>query len=278
MLSIIRVKLIFLRAGNNGIHLAKKLSLLLFFAISGATSITKCVAQDGVTCDHSLWNHVYHASRFTINRTCSYAIGYVQEIYAEPDGDYHMRLKLEPDFKYMLNPINTSSQGGDLVCEIICANQITQADAVGPCQNYTQSIYVPNVGEHIKVTGPFVTDNDHGWNEIHPINSIVITTQIDTIADTTHTTGIPTVNADNISVSVFPNPASSFINFELSDYPSSPVVISITDADGRSGGLYQMMANPKFAISTTYFPNGIYYYSIIMSDKLIRAGNFIVMH
>ncbi len=27
---------------------------------------------------------------------------------------------------------------------------------------------------HVEITGAFVTDAQHGWNEIHPVTSIVI--------------------------------------------------------------------------------------------------------
>ena len=30
------------------------------------------------------------------------------------------------------------------------------------------------IGDHIQVDGPWVFDSDHGWNEIHPVDSIQI--------------------------------------------------------------------------------------------------------
>ncbi len=243
-----------------------RLIVLMFFTFYGTL-------PGAAQCNATLWNHVYNSSRFTVHNQCTYAIGYIQEIYAEPDGDYHIRLKLEPDFKYMMNALNISSTGSDLVGEIICANNITQSDAVAPCHNYTSSVYVPNVGEHVKITGSYVTDNVHGWNEIHPITSIEITSQTDTLS-----TGISISNDNNIVFAVFPSPASSLVNFYLSDHPPTTVFLTITDAIGRLAGQYQMKENPKFEINTTYFPNGIYYYSAIMNDKLISSGKFIVAH
>jgi hypothetical protein len=30
-----------------------------------------------------------------------------------------------------------------------------------------------HIGTHVEVTGAFITDMEHGWNEIHPITSVV---------------------------------------------------------------------------------------------------------
>jgi hypothetical protein len=30
------------------------------------------------------------------------------------------------------------------------------------------------IGRHVTVTGVYVTDMEHGWNEIHPVTSIVV--------------------------------------------------------------------------------------------------------
>jgi hypothetical protein len=29
-------------------------------------------------------------------------------------------------------------------------------------------------GKHVEITGAYVTDVEHGWNEIHPVTSIVV--------------------------------------------------------------------------------------------------------
>ncbi|HZY46201.1 MAG TPA: hypothetical protein VFE96_00240, partial [Candidatus Bathyarchaeia archaeon] len=66
--------------------------------------------------------------------------------------------------------------GEELVVEIICVGQVTQPDAVSECQNYSNSIPLPSVGEHISVSGPYVLDTEHGnWAEIHPVYQLIIT-------------------------------------------------------------------------------------------------------
>ena len=40
------------------------------------------------------------------------------------------------------------------------------------CKNFKQKINLPNVGDHVEVTGIHMLDNDHGWLEIHPVIKI----------------------------------------------------------------------------------------------------------
>jgi hypothetical protein len=71
--------------------------------------------------------------------------------------------------------VNNSDQYGDLVLEIVCANSVTQTDAIDACKGYVNHVTVPQEGEHIIATGPYVLDTDHGWREIHPVYSFTVT-------------------------------------------------------------------------------------------------------
>ena len=156
---------------NSIIKWKNRLVAVLFFSIAG---LPCCNAQQPV-CDSSLWNHVYNSYRLTVLSQCAYANGNVQYIYATDDGDYHIELKLDSAFSYMLDTGNINNTNGNLICETICANQIFYSDVVPFCQNFTSTVYVPNVNEHVKITGSFVSDYVHGtWNEIHPITEIEI--------------------------------------------------------------------------------------------------------
>ncbi len=86
-----------------------------------------------------------------------------------------MRLALDPQYSNLTNSANDQYQYYDLVVEIICALPITQSDAVSACQNYTSTITIPSVNDHITVTGPYVLDTDHyDWSEIHPVYTLTI--------------------------------------------------------------------------------------------------------
>ena len=152
----------------------KNLSMLLIIMI--ALGIP-CKAQH--PCDGSLMKYVYKPERFTIHEQCATVKGTIAYTpIKEADGDYHLRLLLDPGQSQYLNAKNKSKSGhqhGCLVLEIICENKITQADAIQPCANCPKNIKAPRVGDHVTVTGTWVTDNEggHGWNEIHPVYSIL---------------------------------------------------------------------------------------------------------
>jgi Bacterial SH3 domain len=134
-------------------------------------------------CDQSLWNHVYHGTfatakdRLKILKPCTTVTGIIMTASPEADGDYHVRLKLDPNFENLLNAKNKSGQHGYLVIEPICEKLPTQPDTVaeGVCNGFQQTIFKnTNVGKHVRVTGDYVQDMEHGWMEIHPVTSIQV--------------------------------------------------------------------------------------------------------
>ncbi len=116
----------------------------------------------------SIWPHVYNPSRLEVVRQCITVSGAVDSVRSEADGDYHVRLRLDPAYANLTNDANY----GDLVVEIICATTVTQSDAMAACENYSNTIPIPAVGEQITVSGPYVLDTNHGWTEIHPVYSL----------------------------------------------------------------------------------------------------------
>lgn len=123
-------------------------------------------------CDVKLWKHVYHRSRLKVVKPCQTVTGTVVSIRPEKDGDLHVQLRLDSQFAGLLNAINKSKQGGNLVIEPVCSGVVTQADAVQVCHGFRQSFPALKVGAHVKVTGTYVVDSEHGWREIHPVSSV----------------------------------------------------------------------------------------------------------
>ena len=122
----------------------------------------------------SISSHVYNPYRLTIVKSCITASGVVDNVLQEADGDLHVRLRLDSQYSNLTNAGN-QQQYGDLVVEIICALPVTQPHALSACQNYTNSITVPSINDHITVTGPYVLDTNHyNWAEIHPVYSLTI--------------------------------------------------------------------------------------------------------
>ncbi len=148
------------------------------------------------SCDEYLWNHVWYPPRLQIIDRCRVVTGVVENISIRGDGDEHISLKLDPEYTNLLNQKNIDEQHGDLVLEIICKSPIRKMDefiactkedvneeghikvigacvlAFNACNGFKQDFEI-HVGEHVKVTGAYVLDREHGWNEIHPITSIM---------------------------------------------------------------------------------------------------------
>lgn len=200
--------------------------------------------------------------------------GTVANKISEADGDIHIRLTVDPAFAYMINSSNVSGQHGDLVVEPVCTHTVTQSDAIASCTGFTNTVYIPNVGEHVQVIGSYVNDNNHGWNEIHPVTSITIVAgrQAATAAQEENTL----MKAEQIKV--YPNPANSYIMFKFEQKPSSVVFVTVVDEIGRLAGQYQLYDNPELKVSANYFPNGKYYYSIVQDSKVIKGGSVVIRH
>jgi hypothetical protein len=106
----------------------------------------------------NIFDGVDRQARFTVLSTCEKAIGVVHDMKGtkEDDGDYQFNLQVEEPYKKLLNGENLKQVNGMLVTEIIPKDQ----NATG--------VQVPKNGDRIEVYGAWVTDNPHGWNEIHP--------------------------------------------------------------------------------------------------------------
>jgi hypothetical protein len=142
-------------------------------SLSSPSSSSSSVPTSSDQCDQSLWDHVYNPTRLQVVDYCKTVSGTIESIRTERDGDFHVRVKLDPEFSDMINSANIQGQFGDLVVEPICVNPVTQPSAISACQDFHQNIEVPPVGSHVEITGSYVLDNEHGnWAEIHPVTSI----------------------------------------------------------------------------------------------------------
>jgi hypothetical protein len=137
-------------------------------------------------CDDTLWNHVYAGDprrfsspkdRLHVLNPCITVTGIIMHARPEKDGDFHVTVNVDPSFKHLLNAKNVSGQHGFLVVEPVCENPVTQPDTVkeGSCNGFSQHLFTQQmVNKHVRITGAYVTDMEHGWNEIHPVTSITV--------------------------------------------------------------------------------------------------------
>ena len=139
--------------------------------ISGTTHFK--ISKSSIGCDPALWNYVYHTNRFKVYEACKTVSGTIIGKHDNDDGDIHLQLRLTGNSN-LLNSKNLTEQNGCLVLEIICAKKVTQADALVPCSGYYNNVIVPGIGDNISVSGSYVLDTNHGWNEIHPVSSLTI--------------------------------------------------------------------------------------------------------
>jgi len=94
---------------------------------------------------------------------CEKAVGKVKHVQEMPDGDYKFLLKLDKEYKSLLNKDNKKKTGGNLVIEIV------------PKDQDSKYIELPNKGDKVEVWGAWVIDKPKGWNEIHPAWKVIVT-------------------------------------------------------------------------------------------------------
>ena len=128
--------------------------------------------DNAAQCDQGLWTHVYHPARLKVLDPCISVTGIVESVRKEADGDYHVLFRLDQEFESLLNEKNISRQNGDLVLEPICQDTVRQPDAVDSCSGYEGPYFEIEIGRRYLASGPYVYDADHGWNEVHPVNSM----------------------------------------------------------------------------------------------------------
>lgn len=145
------------------------------------------------SCDVSLWNHVWNSSRLEVVDPCMTVTGTVLSSFQTNDGDQHIQLLPDKQYLKLLNAKNVELQFGALVLEPICThdpsitNNSTLLDAgigladgdiveesIDACKGFVSRVYIPKVGEYVRVTGSYVLDTGHGWMEIHPVTKISV--------------------------------------------------------------------------------------------------------
>jgi hypothetical protein len=164
------------------------IAALLHLAVPGTNDRA---AQDPASafhadsCNAALWDHVYHGKfatakdRLTVIDSCVTVTGTVEAALAEADGDRHIRLKVDPQFKKLLNARNMAGEKGFLVVEPVCELTVKQKDTMqeGVCQNFHPNLYrISMHGKHVSITGAYIEDQsaNHGWREIHPVTAITV--------------------------------------------------------------------------------------------------------
>ena len=135
------------------------------------SSFAKQIASSGCTDDAValLRKNVWGPDRLEIIEPCITVIGVITDVRPILDGDLHIRLRPDPPFEGLLNDANRTLQHGHLVLEPKCRWWPWRRNSTGSCKNYGFPLQIPKTGTRVRVTGIYVFDRDHGWNELHPI-------------------------------------------------------------------------------------------------------------
>ena len=121
-------------------------------------------------CNADLWKHVYSPERLGVIEACTTVDGRVVSLHRAVDGDLH--IGLDPEQKSILNLTNVMHAQRHLIVEVVCDHPSLKNQAGPACEGFASTITTPNIGDHIRVTGTYVTDRDNGWNEVHPVTRI----------------------------------------------------------------------------------------------------------
>ncbi len=132
--------------------------------------------------------NVYHSHRLKVENPCLTVTGTVAYVRGENDGDVHFDLSLPASETSLLDQANYAHEDGQLVAEIVPADQPGctpgQPPPLPPTAYRSSSynygictgagIATPPLGAQVQITGPYVLDSDHGWMEIHPVWAITV--------------------------------------------------------------------------------------------------------
>ena len=125
-----------------------------------------------VACDKALWDRVYNPDRLEVQAECKTVTGTITERNADDDGDEHMLLSLDNGQDGLINKRNEKKKDGDLVIEAVCVNPPTLKKVGDTCKGFSNAVNLPQLGDHVRVSGSYVLDGHNGWAEIHPITRI----------------------------------------------------------------------------------------------------------
>jgi len=158
----------------SGQWLHRSLIVALAIAAGCGGSPTQPAANVADACDPTLWAHVWEPSRLIVMDQCRTVTGTVTDMHGNDDGDFDIRLAVDPQFANMPNAQNAAQLNGHLQLEAICQAPIVTTDGMQACGSFRGNVLLPAVGQHISATGTYVLDTNHGWMELHPLTAIRI--------------------------------------------------------------------------------------------------------
>lgn len=119
---------------------------------------------------------MYSPDRLQVLAPCKHAAGSVVVVVHEDDGDFHIWFRPDSGFEALLNSENHFQSRPAMLAEIVpdCPLNSNPSNASAAARCPKTKLSIPVIGNHISIWGPWVLDTEHGWREIHPVDSIQI--------------------------------------------------------------------------------------------------------
>lgn len=264
----------------------RTLRLVLFLCIAVSSAYGQGL------CDTAYWHHTYYNQRLKVYDSCVTFDGTIDlldppiltgdgdyHIYAAPDSAYQWMVKYRTEAfqKTCLGTDSTFACPTCLNVEEICKGSPTDAGTDGTveraaCNGFNDTVYLPNLGEHVRIKGPFIYDSVHCWNEIHPVSScaIIIPAGINEIDGTSLVNGLK----------IYPQPAKEVVNFQFAHAPQTITLIKLYNVMGQQLFVYALSETNTLNLDVTTWPAGNYIYDIVLQNqgKALKSGKFSVVH
>jgi hypothetical protein len=270
-------------------HIQKNMKRLLQLAIIICIGFSDAYAQSGI-CDTSYWNHTYLNNRLKVYDSCvtvTATIYLLDPPFLTGDGDYYIYTTPDsayawmvnyrtPSFlKYCLGTDSSAKFTGKLNVEEVCKGTITDGGTDGvienaACNGFNDTVYLPNIGEHVKIIGPFIYDTVHCWNEIHPVSTMVVIPAL----------GVNEINGAALAdgLKVYPQPANTNVKFQFEHAPHTITLVKIYTITGQQLLVYALYETNTLDLDVSTWPAGEYLYNIVLKDqnKTIKSGKITV--
>lgn len=119
---------------------------------------------------------IYQPDRLQILDPCRHAVGLVVSVVPEQDGDYHVWIVLDQAYSDLMNAENHFQGKPTMLAEIVpdCPANAPPTDSSAADKCPPTRLTVPTEGQRVAIDGPWVLDTNHGWREIHPVDTLVI--------------------------------------------------------------------------------------------------------
>jgi len=264
----------------------------LLFLVFGLMVFSNSYGQG--LCDTAYWNHTYLNNRLKIYDSCRTLTGVINTELPPAltgDGDYHIYVVPDTAYTWMISYRTPQylkmclgkDSSGSAICptclnvEEVCKGAPTDTGYDGSvekshCNGFSDTVFLPNNGEHVKIIGPFIYDTVHCWNEIHPVTTCVLLTAA----------GVNEINGNALidGLKIYPQPASTDVMFKFDHAPHAVTLIKLYNITGQQLYVYGMSETSTLDVDVSSWPAGNYLYTIVLKDgnKILKSGKFSVLH